>query len=218
VSSPLSRTSSASLLLITILAGGAGVLAACGGGGTKAGASATASGAKTAAAYISCLQAHGYNPPANVIQRIENPPTTDANATPGSFPPGGFGGRQGGTTRSTLDQATRQAQQAAYTACQAQAPPGVRVPGTGGGFGGGAQFLSNLRSYISCLNDHGYTSVTVPPTTVANQPPASSQGQSLRQTFQQIQSDPAATSARQACAAIAPTFPGRGATTTTTGG
>ena len=228
---PLSRGWSASLALVTVVATAAGVVAACGGGGTKAGATPTSSGA-TAAAYIACLTAHGYTPPANVIQRIEHPPTTDANGDAGGFGGGGFGGGgfgggggtgggapgatdAGGTTRSTLDPATQAARQAAFAACQSQAPAGVRVPGAGGGAFGG-QFLNSLRVYISCLDDHGYTAVTTPPTTVANQLPPTGQSQGLRSTLQKIQSDPAAASARQACASIAPTFPGRVTTTTST--
>lgn len=214
-------------MLATVLATGAGVTAACGGGGTKAAATPTTAAA-TAAAYIACLTAHGYTPPANLIQRIEHPPTTDANGNGGGFGGGGFGGGvggtgggpgatdAGGTTRTTLDPAAQAARQAAFTACQAQAPAGVRVPGAGGGGAFGAQFANSLRVYISCLNDHGYTAVTTPPTTAANQPPPTGQNQALRGTLQKIQSDPAAASARQACAGIAPTFPGRGSTTTST--
>jgi len=230
VSNSLSRGWSASLALATVVATGAGVVAACGGGGGAKAAATPTSGGATAASYIACLTAHGYPPPANLIQRIEHPPTTDANGNGGGggFGGGGFGGGgagagggpgatdSGGTTRTTLDPATQAARQAAFTACQSQAPAGVRVPGAGGAGAFGGQFLNGLRTYISCLNDHGYTAVTTPPTTAANQPPPTGQNQGLRSTLSKIQSDPAAANARQACAAIAPTFPGRGTTTTST--
>jgi hypothetical protein len=171
------------------------------------------------------LTTHGYTPSASVIQRIENPPTTDANGNFGGGP-GGFGGG-GGTTRSTLDPATAQTRQAAQTACQSQAPAGVRIPGAGGPGGAGgaafAKYQSDARAYISCVNDHGYTSVTLTPTTVttpttvAGQPPGGgAAGQGIRQAVQKIETDPAAASARQACAVLHPTLPARTAPSTTT--
>jgi hypothetical protein len=210
------------LLLITVLAAVIGVAAACGGGSTtKAASSPTTAAGGSASAYISCLESHGYTPSAAQIQRLQHPPTTDANGGGGGFG-GGFGGGAGGgpgggagTTRSTISAAQQQVRQQATTACQSQAPAGARAFGGGGG-PGGAQFLTSLRAYISCLNDHGYTAVTVPPTTVAGQTQTSGQGQSLRQALQSIQSDPAAASARTACAAILPAFPGRGGSTSTT--
>jgi hypothetical protein len=209
------------VLLFTVLATVGGVAAACGGGSTKASSSPTTA-ASSAAGYISCLESHGYTPSAAQIQRFEHPPTTDANGSfGGGGGGGGFGGGGGGggagTPRSTLPAAQVQARQAALTACAAQAPAGVRGFGGGAGGAGGAQFLSALRAYISCLNDHGYTAVTVPPTTVAGQTPTSGQGQSMRQALQNVQTDPAAATARTACAALLPSFPGRGGSTATTG-
>jgi hypothetical protein len=204
-------------------------LAACGGGsGTKA-AAATGSTTPSAQAFINCLKSHGYTPPAALIQRLNSPPTTDANGGGGGFfifgGGGGGGDAAGGaggggsstpsTPRTTLDPAQVQARQQAFTACQSQAPAGFRF---GGGRGG--QAFTALRAYISCLNDHGYTKITVPTTVPGGQPPAGGfgggpgvgGGAGLRQQLQALQSDPSAAAAVAACKPLVPTF----RTTTTT--
>lgn len=190
----------------------AGGLAACGGGsGTKA-AAATGSTTPSVQAFVTCLKSHGYTPPAAFIQRLNSPPTTDANGNGGGFFRGDGGGSS--TPRTTLDPTQLQARQQAFTACQSQAPAGFRF---GGGRGG--QAFTALRAYISCLNDHGYTKITVPTTVPGGQPPAGGFGGGpgggaggLRQQLQAAQSDPSAAAAVAACKALVPTF----RTTTTT--
>ena len=189
----------------------AGGLAACGGGsGTKA-AAATGSTTPSVQAFVNCLKSHGYTPPAALIQRLNSPPTTDANGDGGGFFRGGSS-----TPRTTLDPAQAQVAQQAVTACQSQAPAGFRF---GGGRGG--QAFTALRAYISCLNDHGYTKITVPTTVPGGQPPAGGFGGGggpgggaggLRQQLQAMQADPSAAAALAACKALVPTF----RTTTTT--
>jgi hypothetical protein len=194
---------------------------ACGGGGTKAATAPPTTVAAGAAAYISCLTSHGYPPSPAMVNRINHPPTTNASGdtggAPGGFGGGGFGGGGNGTTQTTLDPAAAQARQQALQACQSLAPAGLRFRG-GGGSGA---FLTQLRAYASCLNDHGYSKLlaALPAAPAAGQPPTSGAGQSSRQALQTAQSDPAFIAANQSCKALAPANLGNrggGGTTTTT--
>jgi hypothetical protein len=224
-------------VLLSLLAISAG-LAACGGGGaSKASSTATSSTLPAAvAAWVSCLTSHGYTPPAQLLQRLASPPTTDANGNPGgAFGGGGTGGGGGfgggggdtGGPSSTIPAAQRAARQAALSACASQAPAGFQFVG-GGGANPGA-LLSRLRNYADCLANKGYpvlktavqaytaTSTTPSTTTPAGQPPGGGGGGRLRQLIMSVnQSDPAFVAANAICGPLAPPVGRRGGGSTTT--
>ena len=222
-------------VLLSLLAISAG-LAACGGGGaSKASSTATSSTLPPAvAAWVSCLTSHGYTPPAQLLQRLASPPTTDANGNPGgAFGGGGTGGGGGfggggdtGGPSSTVPAAQRAARQAALSACASQAPAGFQF--VGGGANPGA-LLSQVRNYADCLANNGYpalktalqaytaTSTTPSTTTPPGQPPGGGGGGRLRQLITSVnQSDPAFVAANAKCAALAPRVGRRGGGSTTT--
>jgi hypothetical protein len=192
------RAKSAALLAPAILAT-AVFLTACG-GSTKSGAAATtttttpraggsASFAAARARFTSCLEAHGV-------------PASEATR--------GFGGRRGtgstvtGPSSSTpsTPPTTNAAYAAAFAACRSDLPSGF-------GGGGGFQNSAAGRAYLQCLQLHGVTIPSTPPSAPGASTP------STRPNFGSLANNPKFQQARAACAALAPSR--SGSTTTQPG-
>jgi hypothetical protein len=184
--------------LVALLAAVAGLAAACGGGSAKT-ASASTSTTKPSSAnaggfaasrakFTSCLEAHGV--PAS-------------EATQGFGRRGGFG--QGGATGAPSSTATppptTAAFAAAFSACRSD------LPARGAGGFGNLQNSAAGRAYLQCLQLHGVTIPSTPPTTAAGR------GSTPSGTGRSFASNPNFAAARQACAALAPTRSGSSSTT-----
>lgn len=179
-------------VLVLPLLAVAGLATACGGGGTKAASvpttttppSSAASRAAARARLTSCLEAHGV-------------PASEANL--------GFGFRRSSGTSSTSTPPTTTATfAAAFQACRADLPAG---PGQGG-----FQFQNSTagRAYLQCLELHGVTVPSTPPTT------GGATGANPGGGFAGLANNPNYQAARTACAALAPTRTGGSDSTSST--
>ena len=160
----------------------AAVAAGCGGSPKASSASTTtappAGGGGTAAAarakFTSCLEAHGI-PASEATQRF------------------GFRRTPGSSTPSTATPpSTSAAFAAAFQACRSDLPTR---------FGnGGLQNTAAGRAYLECLQLHGVTLPSTPPSSVGG----SGTGTVPGSGFRSLASNPAYQAARTACAALAP--------------
>jgi hypothetical protein len=165
------------LLAVTALAAGCGGSAKTSSASTTtapaAGTPATAARAK----FTSCLEAHG---------------------VPASEAAQGFGFRRGAgssTPSSTVTPPTTSAAfAAAFQACRSDLPAR---------FGnGGLQNTAAGRAYLQCLQLHGVTLPSTPPTSAGGSPAGTAP--TPGGAFRSLSSNPAYQAARTACAALAP--------------
>lgn len=181
-------------VLVLPLLAVAGLATACGGGGTKAASvpttttppSSASSRAAARARLTSCLEAHGV-------------PASEANL--------GFGFRRSsgsGTSSTSTPPTTTATFAAAFQACRADLPAG---PGQGG-----FQFQNSTagRAYLQCLELHGVTVPSTPPTT------GGATGANPGGGFAGLANNPNYQAARTACAALAPTRTGGSDSTSST--
>ena len=181
------------VLAISGLLGLASLAAACG-GSTKTGSAATStttgsgSGALAAARakFTSCLESHGV--PASEATRPffgRRAGTGSTSSSPTSTPP-----------------TTTAAYAAAFAACRRDLPTGLGR--------GGFQNTTAGRAYLQCLQLHGVTVPSTPPTSSAG-------GSGPGGGFGSIADNPNFQQARAACAALAPSRTGASSTTSAAG-
>ena len=173
------------------------VLTACGGGG-----STTAAAGPDSSAPASTSAGSGANGANNQAQRQAYAQCLQQHGVTA-----GFGGRQGGrppTSNATGTTIDPNVMAAARQACASLRPAG----GFGAGGFGGANNPAN-QAYFQCLQQHGVTFPSTPPTTAAGSTANSGGG---RPGFNP--NDPAFQAAQKACASLRPQR-GNGTTTTT---
>ena len=187
---PFGRSGHPALLLLVPLSALTALAAGCG-GSTKTSAATTttapAAGSNGAAAaarakFTSCLESHG---------------------VPASEATGGFGFRRPASSSSSSSApstppSTSAAYAAAFQACRSDLPARFGA--------GGLQNSAAGRAYLQCLQLHGVTLPSTPPTSAGGTSTGSTPGAGSNPgtNFRSLTSNPAYQAARTACAALAP--------------
>jgi hypothetical protein len=175
--------------LMCALAGLASVTVACGGPSKAASTSVSttvpaSAGTAARAKFVACLEAHGVPAPvAGGIFSAQRP-----------------GSETGGSTSAPTDDRTMYA--SALQACRSDLPSRLGS--------GGFRDSAAAKAYLDCLEAHGVTVPTTPPTARA--------GATYRSGFGSVADNPAFKTAQAACAGLRPTFGGAPNSTTSTTG
>lgn len=186
------------LLLAVPLLALSGIAAGCGGSAktstssttTPAGANGTAAASR--AKFTSCLEAHGV--PASEATRgfgFRRPSGSSGSSTSSSTP--------STPPTSRTPPSTSAAFAAAFQACRADLPARSGI--------GGFQNTTAGRAYLQCLQLHGVTLPSTPPTSAGTGTGGAGTGTG-GSDFRSLTTSPAYQAARTACAALAPTRSG----------